>query len=598
MEKKGFSLADIQAVPKGNLVLLAGPPGAGKSTFCHRVTLNSLALDRSVIFVTSERTPADVMELLGEKGLGRPAPGMLSFVDAFTETVGLKCMQQSDTICANCVDLNSLTMAVTRLQERVGRQGTLLVFDSLTSPYLFNGAEVIRFLRLFLTRYAAEGNGVIALIDEGCGKGEDLVAMMSVADGVIKITAEEDRQLVSVVKYPGVQPTTLEARTMRESTVEALWHYEQQVMRTFLKGMFGGDEAVLRRETGDFVNLFWPNLAHWSGMLWDPKGFPIMMYELNKEECSRGNETKPHMPWRMRLFLTVLSVMQAIGLFPREFVTVSDMKKWTGQGAAWVRTGKLERSGTIEYLEDVSNPQEHYFRVYESSDCWGFENAGHTIASHLPPAMAGFLTGFDARGRDWNAVETRCIGLGDPYCEIKLVPGPIEGLKSSLEKDSSAVENIHQRLIDRLTEFILTGKPPVERPGLGSDVHLHVVMHAMGLPHLGERYRMAQRMGGAISGRQVGERLREAGLSGDEVIRRVLDFMVYCKVGQPAVAETIKIRENCESIRTQLFTDIRDPSCYFTTGFLNGLYFVAKGKHVREVKCLAAGDPYCEWETI
>ena len=28
-------------------------------------------------------------------------------------------------------------------------------------------------------------------------------------------------------------------------------------------------ENALRREGGDSVNLFWPNLAHWRGMLWD-----------------------------------------------------------------------------------------------------------------------------------------------------------------------------------------------------------------------------------------------------------------------------------------------------------------------------------------
>jgi predicted hydrocarbon binding protein/KaiC/GvpD/RAD55 family RecA-like ATPase len=591
-----MSLAKLQEPLEKSLMLLVGAPGVGKSAFCCQVILNSIAIDRPVIFVTSDRTPADVTELLRERGLGEPTPGILSFVDAFTETVGLRCVQQSDTICANCTDLNSLTIATTELQEKIGRRGILLVIDSLTSPYLFNGAEIIRFLRLFLTRFAAEGNSVVALIDEGCGKEEDLVAMMSVADGVIKITAEKNRQLLNVVKYPRIKPTTIEIHAEQKPTVKASWHYEPLVMKRFLRGMFGGDEAVLRKETGDFVNLFWPNLAHWSGMLWDPKGFPKMMYELNKEECSGGQEIKPYMPWRWRLFFTFVTAFQALGIMPKDFRTVSSMKKWVRWGGAWVRSARFERSGAIEYLEDVSKPDEHYFRVEESSDCWGFENVGDTIASHLPPAMAGFLKGFDIEGGDWNAVETKCIGLGDPHCEFKLVPGEIVGLESSLEKNSSAVEIIHERLIDRLIRFMLDEKPLVERPGLGNEVHLHVVMHAMGLPHLGERYRMAQRMGGAISGKKIGERLIGAGLNEDEVIKRVFNFMTYCKVGQPTAGETIRIRENCESIRTKLFTNIREPSCYFTTGFLNGLYSTVKNQHLREIRCIAAGDPCCEWE--
>jgi len=38
------------------------------------------------------------------------------------------------------------------------------------------------------------------------------------------------------------------------------------------------------------------------------------------------------------------------------------------------------------------------------------------------------------------------------------------------------------------------------------------------------------------------------------------------------------------------------PSCFFTTGFLNGFFSAVKNQHVKETKCIAVGDPYCEWE--
>jgi predicted ATP-dependent serine protease len=56
MEKRGLSLAEIQDVPKGNLILLAGPPGAGKSAFCQQVMLKSMAGDQPVIFVWGHGT--------------------------------------------------------------------------------------------------------------------------------------------------------------------------------------------------------------------------------------------------------------------------------------------------------------------------------------------------------------------------------------------------------------------------------------------------------------------------------------------------------------------------------------------------------------
>jgi len=601
MEKRGSSLAEIQEVPRSSLILLAGPPGAGKSTFCHQVVLNGLATDRPVIFVTTEQGPNEIVGLLREKGMGELPPRTLSFVDAFTETVGLTCAQRSDTVCANCADLNSLSIATTKLQEQIGRKDILLAFDSLTSPYLFNKEEVFRFMRLCLAKFAAEGNSVVALMDEGCGKEEDLVAMMSVADGVVNMKMEEDKQLLNVVKHPKARPTRIAVPIEARPPLEWTMRYELIVMRQFMQSFFGGGETGIRREVGDFLNLFWPNLAHWSGMLWDPKGFPTMIYDLNKEESAMSREIRQNremrqiFPLQMRLLMRALPAFQAIGFFPKSFSKAKDLKKTLKLPPS--RFIQLERSGIIEYLEDISKTDEHHFRIYESSDCWGFENVGAAMASHLPPNLAGYCKGLEKEEREWNAIETKCIGLGDPYCEFKLVPGEIAELKGSLEKDSSVIERIHERLMNHLMGFLLEGKPLVERPRLGSDVHLHVAMHAMGFPHLaGERYRMAQRMGGAKSGKETGDRLMGAGLNEDEAIKRVIDFMNYCKVGKVTTDETIRIKENCESIRTKLFSAIEEPSCYFTTGFLNGLFSAVKNQHIREIKCITAGDPYCEWE--
>jgi predicted hydrocarbon binding protein len=310
----------------------------------------------------------------------------------------------------------------------------------------------------------------------------------------------------------------------------------------------------------------------------------------------RKNEAiKRAIPWRMRLLLRFM---------PKSFSKVKDMKNLAkGLVDRDIPGGpKQERIGILEYLEDASKTDEHYFRMYESSECWGFENVGGTMAFYSLPVLAGVLKGFESwRGleRDWNVVETKCIGRGDPYCECKVVPGEIDGLKDSLEKDISAIERIHERLMHHLIEFLLHGKPLLERPTLGSMVGMEMVGHAMLVPALaGERYRMALGMGGARSGKQVGERLLEARLSEDEAVKHVLNFLNQCKVGKVTLGETIRIVENCESAQTKLFPKdfFKEPSCFFTTGFLNGFFSAVKNQHVKEIKCIAMGDPYCEWE--
>jgi len=589
-----MSLAKIQEPPDKGLILLAGAPGAGKSTFCHQVVLNTIVADRPVIFVTSERSPTEVTGLLSERGVVGPAG--LNFVDAFSETVGLTCEQRSDTVYANCADLNSLSIAITKLQERTGQKGALLAFDSLTSPYLFNGVEVVKFIRLFLSRFASEGNSVLALMDEGCGKEEDLGAMMSVADGIIRMEIKENSRVINVVKHPKVTPTRIEVpiESERVEPAQRVSYLDPNMTRKWSAAMARQiDTPLLRREIGDFVNFFWPTIAHWSGMLWDPRRFPVTTYELNKDDPRSAMRARRTLfPWYVRLVMKLS--------MPKNFSRVEDMKRASKVGMPYGRTAHWERSGIVEYLEDVSKTDEHCFRVYESSDCWGLENVGAAVASHLPPLSAGTCEGFEGEGREWNAIETKCIGLGDPYCEFKLVPGEIDELRASLEKDNAVIERIHERLIERLTGFLLHEKPLVERPRLGSHVHLHAAWHAMGVhPPAGERYGMALRMGGARSGKEAGERLMDAELSEDEAIRRVIDFLEHCNVGKVTLGETVRIGENCESSYTKLFTAGRmEPSCFFTTGFLNGLFSAVKSQHVREIKCVAAGDPYCEWEII
>jgi predicted hydrocarbon binding protein len=558
-----------------------------------------MTVDRPIIFVTTEYGSSDAERALREKGLGEVEPGRLSFVNAYHETVGLSVPDRPDTLHAHCEDLSSIGIAISKLQEQVGKRGVLLIFDSLTSPYLFSGTEILRFMRRTLSRFAAEGNAVLACMDEGCSKSEDLAAMMSLSNGVIKMEIEEDKQLFNIVKYPKVRPTSIEIPIDPERVGLEARIFNPNVLREFVQAILLGREAVFRKEVGDYVNLFWPNFAHWSGMLWDPKRFPTMTYEFNREDgpslfklCRENEAVK-------RAFLT-RRVRLALMFMPKSFSKVKDMKK----GGNVIARNILgpERSGIIEYLEEASKTNEHYFRLYECSDCWGFENIGTAMASNIPPTFAGSCQGFEywkGLEREWNAIETKCIGLGDPYCEFKVVPGEISELKNSLEKDRSVIERIHDRLMNRLMGFMLDRKPLVEaRPKLGSDIGLHAVFHAMAFPAMaGERYRMALRMGGARSGKEVGERLMNAGIREDEAVKLILHIIEHCKVGKVSMGETIRMRENCESSQTKLFTTkVKEPSCFFTTGFFNGFFSAVTSRHVKEVKCIAMGDPYCEWE--
>jgi predicted hydrocarbon binding protein/KaiC/GvpD/RAD55 family RecA-like ATPase len=584
MAERGASLAQIADVPTGSLILVTGAPGAGKSTFCHQVVLNSIATDRPILFVTTEQSPSEITGLLREKGLGELPPGALSFVDAFAETVGLATPERADTLGANCEDLNSISVALAKLQQRVGGKDILLAFDSLTSPYLFNREEILRFIRLCLLRFAAEGNSVIALMDEGCGKSEDLVAMRSVADGIITMEMGEDSRILHVVKHPKVPPTKMET-PITGSALITLDRFDPGFAARLVEMGISGRGEPFRKEVGDFVHIFWRDLAAWGGMLWDLKRFPRMTYEFSKQiEFLGAQEGLPVLPWHMRLLIRLL--------MPDDFSRPKNVRTFFRRH----KRGMESRGQRImEFMDGASETDEHHLEVREGYNCWGLEKVGARLAFQDCGYVAGVLKGFEKGDRDWNVVETKCIGLGDAYCEWKAVPGEIPEMKGFLEGlDTSIVEKVHDRLMDQLVGFLVHGRPLAERPSLGSGVLFPLMLLVMYPSLLSDRYRMALRMGAAKAGKEVGEHLMDAGLEEDEVITRVIDFVNHCKVGKVTLDETIRMKENCESFGLET----GEPSCYFTTGFLNGLFASVKGKHVREIQCIAMGDPYCEWEIL
>ena len=117
------------------------------------------------------------------------------------------------------------------------------------------------------------------------------------------------------------------------------------------------------------------------------------------------------------------------------------------------------------------------------------------------------------------------------------------------------------------------------------------------LPMAREKSRMAIRMGAARFGKEVGERLMDAGLNEVEAEKQLLNLLEHCKVGTVSRGKTLKIQDNRENFWTKFYTTKwQEPCCCFTTGFLNGFFSAVKNQHVKETKCIAMGDPCCEWE--
>jgi predicted hydrocarbon binding protein/KaiC/GvpD/RAD55 family RecA-like ATPase len=577
-----MSLHWLQEVPDAKIIMLVGPPGSGKSTFCYQTVLYNLAVNKPVIFVTTEYDTLEAERSLKTMGLTKTPYGLLKFIDAYNQTVGLPIIDRPDTISVSSQNLTNMSIAIKKFQKTIGKKDILLVFDSLTSPYLLCGSDVVRFFRISLSRFAGDGNSVLVCFDEGSGKQEDVIGMMSISNGVVKIKVEEDRRIFNVVKHPKMNPTKIEiplTPSVSENAIPFDMDYLKQIVRLNFN-LYGNS---LRKETGDYINIAWRDLIMWSGMLWDPKSFPKIMYDWVKFHFDLRNwniDLFSLLPWKKRLEFRLF--------MPKTFNKVKDMKK-----AMKVIKKDMEsifRVGKIEYLEKVSRTNEHYIRIYENYECWGFENIGAPLALIRPAMLAAMLNNV-SKG-DFNLIHTKCIGLGDPYCEHKIISGGIDELITSLEKDSNTVEKINDRLMNHIISFLVDEKPLMERPTMGGLVHIMELQRVTFAPSSKQKLQLIFRMGGARAGKILGERLMDLGFAEQEAINKVIKLIDYCKVGKITLNETIRIRENCETFGVKA----NEPSCNFTTGFLNGFFYAVKNQHVGEIKCITTGDPFCEWE--
>lgn len=90
-------------------------------------------------------------------------------------------------------------------------------------------------MRMTLLRFSAEGNSVLLRMDEGCGKSEDLAAIMSLGNGDIKMEIKEEKQLLHVVKHPKVRPTKIEVliEPERLGIVSRIW--EPRMLKKFFQ---------------------------------------------------------------------------------------------------------------------------------------------------------------------------------------------------------------------------------------------------------------------------------------------------------------------------------------------------------------------------
>lgn len=197
-------------------------------------------------------------------------------------------------------------------------------------------------------------------------------------------------------------------------------------------------------------------------------------------------------------------------------------------------------------------------------------------------------------GKFCEGIETKCAGMGDPYCEFNLYIQEDEG--------NPRFQLLSRKELDRSLDFMISkliGEEENIRGDSGDNVHISIDQ--------GINYMILSLSKGHVvlskwSGRLLGEKLIKL-----KKIKNLFDAMDYLeklfldlKVGlleKKILPDTIKVRVN-ESLYSSGVKNINRGLCVFIAGIIEGMLRSSSDLdwRVKETKCIANGDGFCEFE--
>jgi len=253
----------------------------------------------------------------------------------------------------------------------------------------------------------------------------------------------------------------------------------------------------------------------------------------------------------------------------------------------WKRVG----GGILEFIDFDENKNELRYKLLKSA-LFPSKKLTHPACFIQVGALCGIIEAMS--GKFCDGIETKCTGMGDPYCEFDLYLHKEEGHPEFELISKGQLEMSLNFIIDELIE-----EKKDLREGTGDYVHISIdqALNYMILS-LSKGHVILSKW----SGKLVGERLIE--LKRIENIFDALDYLEILfqnlKVGimeKELLPDVIKVKIE-ESIYSSGVKDIGMELCTFIAGILEGALHKSSKEDwmVKETQCIANGDPFCEFE--
>lgn len=186
-----FSILIEEGIPKGNNILLIGPPGIGKTIFCDNFVNECLKKSINCIYVTIDKTPEEVKNNFKKRGINY-VEECVTFVDGYTWLIGKSNEQFHIESLSNLTELN---FRITSVASSVSKP-FILIFNSLSPLSLYNPEKfVMKFIQLLLAKIKERKGVGIYVVQAGVHSEEFYNTLGYLVDGIfdMKMIEEENK---------------------------------------------------------------------------------------------------------------------------------------------------------------------------------------------------------------------------------------------------------------------------------------------------------------------------------------------------------------------------------------------------------------------
>jgi len=194
--------------PENSSILIKGPPGTGKTTFCQQFLYNGLSHSDKGFYITSDASPEDIIGMMDGFSWNIESfikEKKLMFLDIYSWKVGGSKEKKWKRVIEGGLNLDYINLTLTELMVDLendhNKRG---VFDSISTLLLYVPSEmVIRFIPIFIAKAKKGGATNLLVLEEGIHDEKTVNTLNFLTDGLIETKIEDGTKFLRITRMKG-----------------------------------------------------------------------------------------------------------------------------------------------------------------------------------------------------------------------------------------------------------------------------------------------------------------------------------------------------------------------------------------------------------